>query len=763
MQQQAANTIEKEAPDGGANDNRPTLRRRAAKALKAVFGKGRWLALVALVGLVVLRIYDPSPVHILRLKSFDAYQVLKPREATETLVTVVDLDEDSLAEIGQWPWSRSLIASMVEKLTAAGAVAIGFDIVFAEPDRLSPHRLADLMPPDYTAIAEQLRQLPDSDAVLSKVLEQTPTVLGQTAADDTRGLSVKPIAGIARKGGDPTPFLQHHQGLVHNLPLLEQKAVGSGLFNYSTDGDNVVRRVPAMVSIGGQIYPTLSMEMIRVAAGLPNYIVDTSPVDGVQAIIVQGDNPIAVPTDPQATLWPHYAKKTAARYLSAREVVKSTFDPKRVENKLVIFGASAAGLRDLRTTPVDADIPGVEVHAQLLESMLTDTLLSRPASAQGEEILLMIVCGLLVIFGMPLVGARWTLLLVATIVGGVLWYGWYQFSANRILMDTTAPALSALIVFMVGTYASYAAEAAQRRQIRNTFAFYLSPAMVDRLASNPDQLRLGGETREMTLLFSDVRGFTTISEMFDAQGLTAFMNRYLTPMTDIALAKGAYIDKYIGDAIMAFWNAPLDDADHVRHACETVLDMRTALIDLNAELKAEAEAKGTRFIPINIGIGLNTGPCVVGNMGSNQKFNYSTLGDTVNLASRLEGQSKPYHVDNIIGEATAAQAAEFAYLEVDLLQVKGKTVPVRIYTLVGDAQLKGTAAFQKLAAAHERLLAAYRGQEWDAAEALIAECRDLSKDLSCYSLYQTYEERIAEFRDSPLPADWDGVYIATSK
>lgn len=763
MQQQAANTIEKEAPDGGANDNRPTVRRRAAKALKAVFGKGRWLALVALVGLAVLRIYDPSPVQILRLKSFDAYQVLKPREATDNLVTVVDLDEDSLAEIGQWPWSRSVVAEMVEKLTAAGAVAIGFDIVFAEPDRLSPTRLADALPPHYAAIADQLRQLPDSDAVLAKVLEQTPTVLGQTAADDARGFDVKPIAGIARKGGDPNKFLQTYQGLVHNLPLLESKAQGSGLFNYVADGDNVVRRVPAMVLIGGQIYPTLSMEMIRVAAGLPNYIVDTNPVEGIQAIIVQGDNPIAVPTDPQATLWPHYAKRTTARYLSAREVVKGTFDPKRVENKLVIFGASAAGLRDLRTTPVDADIPGVEVHAQLLESMLTDSLLSRPVSAQGEEILLMILCGLLVIFGMPLVGARWTLLLVATILGGVLWYGWYQFSANRVLMDTTAPALSALIVFMVGTYASYAAEAAQRRQIRNTFAFYLSPAMVDRLASNPDQLRLGGETRDMTLLFSDVRGFTTISEMFDAQGLTAFMNRYLTPMTDIALAKGAYIDKYIGDAIMAFWNAPLDDADHVRHACETVLDMRTALIDLNAELKAEAEAKGTRFIPINIGIGLNTGPCVVGNMGSNQKFNYSTLGDTVNLASRLEGQSKPYHVDNIIGEATAAQAAEFAYLEVDLLQVKGKTVPVRIYTLVGDALLKGTAAFQKLAAAHERLLAAYRGQDWETAEALIAECRDLSKDLSCYSLYQTYEERIAEFRDSPLPADWDGVYIATSK
>ncbi|KJV10694.1 hypothetical protein VZ95_03215, partial [Elstera litoralis] len=591
--------------------------------MKKIFGQGRWLALVALIGLLVLRSYDPQPVQILRLKSFDAYQTLKPRETADTLVTVIDLDEDSLAEIGQWPWSRGLIAEMVEKLTAAGAIAIGFDIVFAEPDRLSPPRLADALPPQYAEIAAQLRQLPDTDTQLANVLAKTPTVLGQTVADDTRGLAVKPIAGIAKKGADPALFLQRYAGLVHNLPLLEAHAVGSGLFNYSTDGDNVVRRVPAMVSIGGQVYPTLSMEMIRVAAGLPNYVVDTALDAGIQSILVQGDNPILVPTDAQATLWPHFAKRTMARYLSAREVVTGTFDPARIENKLVIFGASAAGLRDLRTTPVDADIPGVEVHAQLLESMLTDTLLSRPADSVAIEMLLMLACGLLIIFGMPLVGARWTLVLVVSTTAAIIGYAWYQFAEYRVLIDATAPVMATLVVFMVGTYASYASEAAQRRQIRNTFAFYLSPAMVDRLASDPNQLKLGGETRDMTLLFTDVRGFTTISEMFDAQGLTAFMNRYLTPMTDIALAHGAYIDKYIGDAIMAFWNAPLDDAEHVRHACQTVLDMRTSLIALNEELKAEAEASGKRFIPINIGMGLNTGPCVVGNMGSTQKFNYS--------------------------------------------------------------------------------------------------------------------------------------------
>lgn len=760
---QPVNAIKKEAPDGGATDTRPSFALRARRVLKKIFGQGRWLALVALIGLMVLRAYDPEPVKILRLQAFDAYQNLKPRDGGDPLVTVIDLDEDSLVEIGQWPWSRALVSEMVEKLTAAGAIAIGFDIVFAEPDRLSPPRLADALPSRYSDIAAQLRQLPDTDAQLADVLSKTPTVLGQTAAGDRRGLTIKPIAGIAKKGADPALFLYQYPGLVHNLPLLESKAVGSGLFNYATDGDNVVRRVPAMIAIAGQVYPTLSMEMIRVAAGLPNYVVNTDATFGVQSILVQGDNPILVPTDSTATLWPHYAKYSSRRYLSAREVVKGTFDPARIENKLVIFGASAAGLRDLRTTPIDEDIPGVEVHAQLLESMLTDTLLTRPLDALDNELAAMLVCGLLIIFGMPLVGARWTVLLMVGTTAGVIGYSWYEFSEHRLLIDSTAPVMATLVVFMVGTYASYAAEAAQRRQIRNTFAFYLSPAMVDRLASDPNQLKLGGETREMTLLFTDVRGFTTISEMFDAQGLTAFMNRYLTPMTDIALAHGAYIDKYIGDAIMAFWNAPLDDADHVRHACQTVLDMRTSLVALNAELKAEAEASGKRFIPISIGMGLNTGPCVVGNMGSTQKFNYSTLGDTVNLAARLEGQSKPYHLDNIIGETTAAAAPDFAMLEVDLIQVKGKTVPVRIFTLIGDLALKESQNFQTLTETHERLLAAYRGQRWDEAMVLIEECRALSEGLSSQPLYATYVERMDEFRTNPPPADWDGVYVATTK
>jgi adenylate cyclase len=763
IQDQSVTVIEQEAPDGGANDNRPSLWLRSRRGLKKIFGQGRWLALVVLIGLIVLRGYDLQPVQILRLKAFDVFQNLKPREALDTLVTVIDLDEDSLADIGQWPWSRGLIAEMVEKLTAAGAVAIGFDIVFAEPDRLSPPRLADALPPEYAAIAAQLRDLPDTDKRLADVLAKTPTVLGQTVADDVRGLNVQPIAGIGKKGADPALFLYQYAGLVHNLPVLEAHAVGSGLFNYSTDGDNVVRRVPAMVAIAGKVYPTLSMEMIRVAAGLPNYIVTTDAEFGVQSILVQGDNPILIPTDSQATLWPHYAKKTQARYLSAREVVKGTFDPARVENKLVIFGASASGLRDIRTTPVDANIPGVEVHAQLLESMLTDTLLTRPVTALGDELVVMLLCGLIIIFGTPFLGARWTLVLVVSVTAAVVGHAWYEFSEHRLLIDATAPVMATLAVFMVGTYSSYAAEAAQRRQIRNTFAFYLSPAMVDRLASDPTQLKLGGETRDMTLLFTDVRGFTTISEMFDAQGLTAFMNRYLTPMTDIALLHGAYIDKYIGDAIMAFWNAPLDDAEHVRHACQTVLDMRTSLVALNEELKAEADTSGKRFIPINIGMGLNTGPCVVGNMGSTQKFNYSTLGDTVNLAARLEGQSKPYHLDNIIGAATAEAATDFALLEVDLIQVKGKTVPVRIFTLIGDLALKGSDSFQRLTETHIRLLSAYRGQRWEEARGLIEACRTLSDGLSSQPLYNTYVERIEEFRTNPPPADWDGVYVATTK
>jgi adenylate cyclase len=292
---------------------------------------------------------------------------------------------------------------------------------------------------------------------------------------------------------------------------------------------------------------------------------------------------------------------------------------------------------------------------------------------------------------------------------------------------------------------------------------YLAPAMVERIAANPGALKLGGEMRDMTLMFCDLRGFTTISEMYDAEGLTHLINRFLTPMTGIIQDTGGTIDKYIGDCIMAFWNAPEDTPQHRKESCRAALQMRQGMIKLNDELKAEAEATNGKYVPLAIGIGLNTGICCVGNMGSEQKFNYSVLGDAVNLASRLEGQSKTYHFDLVIGETTYDGVKDMAVLELDLIQVKGKTVPVRIFTLVGDEAVAATPEYKTLREQNDRMLASYRAQNWDDARAALGECIKIAPRYLIEGLYEVYAERISGMQDDPPGADWDGVYIAKTK
>jgi adenylate cyclase len=314
---------------------------------------------------------------------------------------------------------------------------------------------------------------------------------------------------------------------------------------------------------------------------------------------------------------------------------------------------------------------------------------------------------------------------------------------------------------MVSSLVSYLKSETERRQVRNAFTRYMHPKLVEELAKHPEKLRLGGETRPMTILFCDIRGFTTISEQFDAHGLTQMINKFLTPMTGIIMDNRGYIDKYIGDCIMAFWNAPLDDRDHAVNACVSALSMHQRLAELGEVWEAEAKAEGRKYVPIHIGIGLNTGDCCVGNMGADQRFNYSVLGDDVNLASRLEGQSKPYGVGTVIGPRTRELTPEFAALELDLIRVKGKTRPVRIFTLLGDPEMAESVEFKSHAGRHERLLAAYRSQKWDEAESLLAQCRQA--DLHLGKLYDLYAERISAFRQNPPGADWDGTYTATSK
>jgi adenylate cyclase len=723
-----------------------------------------WLCLALIV---VLRAWDPVPIELLRDLAFDVYQRAKPRhqDVRESVVRIVDIDDESLAKLGQWPWPRTLVARLVDRLNEAGVAAIGFDIVFAEPDRLSPARVVRTWPktPETEQLLAKADDLPDNDKVLAAAIAKARVVTGFFMVyGEGRAPAAK--AGYGVVGESPVNVIFSGPAAVATLAELEAAAKGNGALNWFPARDQVVRRVPAVMAIGKlgeeQLYPTLFTELLRVGQGAHSYKVKT--VDNGRAVEAIQIGRAVVPTDAQGRIVVYYSRYDQRRYIPAWKILAGQFKPEDVAERIVIIGTSAAGLLDIRATPLSPATPGVEVHAQAIEQVVSGVYLLRPDFSNGlEQVFIFVMCAGVMLL-VPRIGAAWTGLIGfggAALAVGLAWMAFDRFGW---LLDPVYPALAVVIVFVVTTLIVYFRTERERRQVRSAFGRYLAPALVERLAADPSRLRLGGELRPMTLLFSDIRGFTTISERFDAEGLTNFMNRYLTPMTEVVLANGGTVDKYIGDAIMAFWNAPLDNPEHAKSACRTALAMLERLKALNAELKDEAAKAGREHIPINIGIGLNSAVCCVGNMGSQQRFDYSVLGDGVNLASRLEGQTKAYAVSILIGEETRSLAPEFAALEVDLLRVKGKTAPVRVFTLLGGPERAATDAFHALEALQAGFLVAYRAAQWDAAERALEQLRKQG-GAELEGLCAVYAERIAEFRQHPPPPGWDGVYIAETK
>jgi adenylate cyclase len=727
---------------------------------------------VVLALALIVRAQDPAPVVQLRNLVFDSFQRLKPRafDAEKSPVRIVDIDDASLEKLGQWPWPRTLVARLIDRLTEMGAAAIAFDVVFAEPDRTSPDRVLAQWPnsPEIAALRDALGQLPTHDAILARSIGHAPVVTAFILVDkqSPRVPAVKGTFAVA--GDDPRQFLPPHVGAVTTLPELEAVAAGNGAINWIPDRDQVVRTVPLMFKLGDKLYPNLVMEALRVALQAKTYVVKSSGSSGETAFgehtgivsVKVGD--LVVPTDATGSMLVRFTPSYPQRYVPAWRVLEPDFKPDEIEGRIVFIGTSAAGLKDLRATPFAADTPGVEVHAQLVEQIVTGAFLERPDFAAAVELAFVLVIGAGLILLLTRIGAVWAGALGAGAVALACGVSWLAFERFGWMLDPVSPSIAALLVFLTGTVVVYLQSEYQRQQVRGAFSRYMSPALVERLAEHPEQLKLGGETRDMTIMFCDIRGFTTISEQYDAQGLTSMLNRFLTPMTELILDREGTIDKYMGDAIMAFWNAPLDDPDHADHACRTALAMIARLKELNGEWRKAAEAEGKPFHPINIGVGLNTGSCSVGNMGSDQRFDYSVIGDDVNLASRLEGQSKTYGVDIVVGENTRAKADGFAALELDLLRVKGKLKPVRIYSLLGDEAAGGTPEFAALAEIHDAMLEAYRTQQWDEAERLAGACRAKAEG-RLDGLYALYLERIALYRREPPPAGWDGVTVALTK
>jgi len=731
------------------------------------------LVLALIGGAILLRYMDPFFVRALRLVAFDNFQRLAPEPYDPNLpIRIVDIDEKSLSMIGQWPWPRTTVRDLVLALTSKGAAVVAFDVLFAEPDRTSMEAIVKQLPPEEAkAVTSAIAGRPSNDELFAAALKDTPSVLS-VALGEGPGTTLPAKAGFAFGGDDPRPFLLGFSGVTRNLPEFEDAARGIGAFNWVADRDQIVRRVALLFRLNETFVPSIAAEALRVAEGASTYVLKASNASGETAFgqstglnhIRIGE--ITVPTDAAGGVYLKFRHFNKASYIPAWKVLSGEISQADIEGKIILVGTSAPGLLDLRATPVDAAVPGIDIHAQVLEHLLTGNFLERPDYAMALEEFVIIVLGIMLASVLPRVSAKASAAIGFTTIALVLIGGWAAFRWANTLLDPSYPAL--VLGFMATgiTLYTYNTAEAQRSQIRSAFGQYLAPALVEQLAQSPEKLVLGGEEREMTILFSDVRGFTAISEFYkdDPQGLTSLMNRLLTPITNTIVDHEGTIDKYIGDAVMAFWNAPLSVPNHEIKACAAALAMIDCLEVLNRERREEATSAGQPFLPFRIGIGINTGRCVVGNLGSDLRFNYSVLGDPVNVASRLEGQTKYYDVPIIIGSRTAEKAKEqFALLELDLIAVKGKTEPQTIYALLGRDKIAGDIRFQELRKLYSTMLYCYRSRDWEGALEAIELCQSAEHNFGLTGLFDLYRTRIQAFRESAPPEDWTGIFVAETK
>jgi adenylate cyclase len=719
-----------------------------------------------------------------RNKVFDFYQNAAPRPYVDTAVRYVDVDEESIRRIGQWPWPRTTLATLTRNLQGAGVGVISWDMVFPEADRTSPAAIARSLPEgaDWDTARQQLTTLPDNDAVFAQTLKESPSVLGFILGATDTGR--KPIlkAGVARVGDPESRLVEAVQslpGATVPLDLLQQAAPGTGAFNTITDDDGIIRRVPLFIGMvnrnHAEAYPGLALETLRVAVGqatgsYPTIQVKMAGGGGELAvgqphrIISVKVGPIVIPSTIDGQMWIHFTQDQPARRIPAWKVLEQPDALGNLEGAAIFIGTSAAGLLDLRTTPMRTDTPGVELHVQALEQMLLGHYLGRPDWSDGAELGFAFALGLLVLLSINRVPVFWIAAVALVAVIFAISVSWWAFSEQRWLLDPVSPSLNIALVFAAASLVKFMRTEAERRTVRSAFAQYLPPDVVNDIAQDPSKLRLGGDTRELTIMFCDIRGFTPIAESFrsDPQGLTRLINRVLTPLSRDVLTHRGTIDKYIGDCIMAFWNAPVDIEDHPTHACDCALAMQASLVALNNELASEGFYRSHDVSPIAVTVGINTGTCVVGNMGSDLRFDYSALGDAVNLSARIQSFAGNYGFPLVIGEDTVSRIAEkFAFLELDFLAVKGRATPTHLYALMGHAHIRETGAFQDLEGTLQALFAAFRSRDWTGARAAIGRGRALPGAPA--EIFDTYEERIQHFLYEPPPEGWDGSWSARDK
>ena len=679
-------------------------------------------------------------------------------------IVILDIDEKSLQEVARWPWPRDIMAELIEKLFGKYEVAIvAFDVVFAEADYSSGIRVLDQLAqgtlkdvPDFLQSYRGLRSSLDNDGRFAQAIKGKPVVLGYYLNSDKDAKRIAAIPDpVLPKGtfqGRNIPFTSW-VGYGGNLPQFLGNAASAGHFNPITDPDGVVRRVPMIAELDGAYYEALSLAVVRTILGFPKvepgYAPDRFLQRGYTGLEWLQVGPLAIPVDETASaLIPYRGHKFSFAYVSLADVLAARVPLERLKGKIALVGTTAPGLLDLRSTPVDNVFPGVEVHANLIAGMLDKKIKLKPPYMLGAEVVLLLVGGVTLALLIPMLAPLWATL--ATLAGMLTITGLNVaiWTEADMVLPLAASLLMTLSLYIVNMAYGYFVEARSKRQFTELFGQYVPPELVDRMARDPQKYNMEPRAAELTILFSDVRGFTSISEALKPEELREYINAYLTDMSGIIRGRHrGTLDKYIGDAIMAFWGAPVDDAQHARNGVLAALDMQKERRILNEKFAARG------WPTLKIGVGVNSGNVRVGDMGSQVRRAYTVMGDPVNVASRLEGRTKYYGVGILVGEATRNAVKEVVFKEIDRIKVKGKDEAVTIYEPLGPEGEVERKVLDELKLWNQTLRA-YRGQQWDQVEVSLLNLQRMNPECELYALYA---ERATQFRRAPPPAGWDGV------
>lgn len=710
--------------------------------------------LLCAAAILLLSLWNPIFIHTLHLKTYDLFLRHKLGVKADIPIVIVDIDDKSLAILGQWPWPRTVLAEILSHINKGNPKAIGLDIVLAESDRLSPRRIAATLKKASNSCQFNLSSLPDHDQALAVILKSTNTILGfpftfSSSSVDTR-FDNQP-GKFAVIGADPKPWLFAPSSAVGNLHILEEAAAGSGFFNVLPDEDGIIRRLPLIMQYDGGIYPSLVLEMLRKGEAAADFQIFCTET-GIE--YVRSETYI-IPTDEYGQMNIRFCgTEKIFPYISAVDIISGKINPSVFYNAYVLIGTSAKGLMDNVVTPTSVLFAGIEIHAHAINTILTGAYLREPGWTRGAQFVNLLVISILLILLIPKIGAIRSGILFLVTSGGVVFLSYWLFSRYGYFFDSIYPLLGNSLIFITLTFINYVQEEWEKQYIRDTFSKYLSPVLVSELLSSPEKLTLSGEEREVTVLFSDIRNFTAISEKISPQDVCRFLNQYFSSMAKILMDNMAMVDKFIGDAVYAFWNAPLYNPHHARHAIIAALLMKQALKDLNNNW----EVSGLPVI--HAGIGINTGTARIGNIGSEDRLSYTAIGDTVNLASRLEGLTKMYNIPIIVSAATynKVKDQEFIFRILDKIRVAGKKRPTTVYELVDEENQVSPKISHEIMKYNEALAAYFKG-EFKTALQLFQQLSDKNYN----QLYKLFTQRCKSYLDNPPKEPWDGISTFISK